>query len=147
MKPGVLTAALLALTLTAIPAGPGPAAQTGRAEFTRAQYRWAMSWINGPLETLMAHDIIASISRADGKFQMIAGEAWQQLSFRQAGEILKNLSRARQITGHSPFFTVEQATTGTVFARVSSASITLLIPGAGYMEYLPDTRDRENTSY
>jgi len=147
VKPGVLTAFLLALILTAVPAGPGSAAQSGRAEFTRAQYRWATNWINGSLETLMAHGIISSISRTDGKFQVTAGEAWQQLSFRQAGEILKNLSRARQITGHSPFFTVEQVSSGTVLARVSPSSITLLIPGAGYMEYLPDMHDRENTAY
>jgi hypothetical protein len=95
----------------------------------------------------MAHDVIESMSISDTTFRVQTGEAWKQLSFRQAGEILCNLSRARQITGHSPFFTVEQGSTGTVIGRVAQASITVLVPGEGYFEYFPDTSATGNTAY
>ncbi len=146
MKPGLLIAILCLLTLAI--AWPGAAAeQNDQPEFTPAQYRWAMRWVNGSLETLMAHGIIESIATDAVKFHLRAGDSWQQLTFRQAGEILKNLSRARQITGHSPFFTVEQGSPGIVLARVSQTSIMLLVPGEGYLDYRPDESDRENTVY
>ena len=147
MKQGLLISAVLILMLTYGPTVPDARAQTDRDSFTPAQYRWAVNWTNGPLETLMAHGIIESISTADKRFQISAGEAWQQLSFRQAGEILSRLSRARQITGHSPFFTVKQNATGIVLARVTQHSISLLIPAEGFIEYIPGTDIHENTAY
>lgn len=144
---GFLCSALLVLVLTGIsliPAAGSPAAQN---TFSKAEYRWAVDWINGPLETLMAHGIIESISTAGNGFQVRAGSAWAQLSFKQAGELLSNLSRARQITGHSPFFTVEQGDTGIVLGRVTWNSITVNVPGEGYIEYFPATRDLEDTTY
>lgn len=115
--------------------------------FSPAQYNWAINWINGPLETLMAHSVIERISASGTNFQVRTGEAWGRISFRQAGEILSKFSRARQITGHSPFFTVEQDTSGTICARVTQDSITILVPDEGYFEYIPGTFNRENTVY
>ena len=77
----------------------------------------------------------------------LAGEAWQQLAFKQAAETLQNLSRARQITGHSPFFNVKHGTTGLVVGRVSQTSIAVLLPGEGFIEYVPDSDTPTNTVY
>jgi len=145
VKQGFLIAAILTITL-----GPFISvarSQTAHNTFSPAQYSWAMNWINGPLETLMAHGVIESISSSDTNFHVRAGEAWAQLLFSQAGEILSNFSRARQITGHSPFFTVEESSTGTVIGRVTQTSITILVTNEGYFEYFPDTNARAKTAY
>jgi hypothetical protein len=140
MMRGSLCSALLVLVFTGIALIPAAGSRAAQNTFSKAEYRWAVNWINGPLETLMAHGIIESISTAGNGFHVRAGRAWAQLSFRQAGELLSNLSRARQITGHSPFFTIEQGDTGIVVGRVTGNSITVLVPGEGYIEYFPDTR-------
>ncbi len=147
MMRGFLCSALLALVLTGGLLIPAVGAQAAQNTFSKAEYRWAVDWINGPLETLMAHGIIESISTAGKDFQVHAGPAWAQLSFRQAGELLSNLSRARQITGHSPIFAVEQGDTGIVLGRVTWDSITVLVPGEGYIEYFPAIRGLEDTTY
>lgn len=146
MMRGVLFSVLLVLVLTGISLIPAAGSRAAQNTFNKAEYRWAVDWINGPLETLMAHGIIESISTVGNGFQVRAGSAWAQLSFRQAGELLSNLSRARQITGHSPFFAVE-GDTGIVLGRVTWDSITVLVPGEGYIEYFPDSRALENTTY
>jgi hypothetical protein len=104
MRQGFLISAILMLAITAGPFISVARSQTAQDTFSPAQYSWAMNWINGPLETLMAHGVIESIASSDTNFHVRAGEAWAQLLFRQAGEILSNFSRARQITGHSPLF-------------------------------------------
>ena len=147
MRQGFLIAAILILTMTVGPFISVARSRTSQDTFSPAQYSWAINWINGPLETLMAHGVIESISSSDTNFHVRAGEAWAQLLFRQAGEILSNFSRARQITGHSPFFTVEESSTGTVIGRVTQTSITILVTNEGYFEYFPDTNARANTSY
>jgi hypothetical protein len=147
MRQGFLISAILMLAITAGPFISVARSQTAQATFSPAQYSWAINWINGPLETLMAHSVIESISSSDTNFHVRAGEAWAQLLFGQAGEILSNFSRARQITGHSPFFTVEESSTGTVIGRVTQTSITILVTNEGYFEYFPDTNARANTAY
>ena len=146
MMRGFLCLALLVLVLTGISLIPAAGSQAAQNTFSKAEYRWAVDWINGPLETLMAYGIIESISTAGKGFQVRAGSAWAQLSFRQAGELLSNLSRARQITGHSPFFAVE-GDTGIVLGSVTWNSITVLVPGEGYIEYFPAIHGLEDSTY
>jgi len=141
-----LITTLFVLALTAAPVAAATEAQTD-SELDRAQYRWAINWINGPLESLMAHGIIESIDRDDSTLKILAGDAWSRLSFKQAGELLEKLSRARQITGHPPSLTVEQSSTGAIVGRVAWNSIEVLVPGEGYREYFPDTPGLENTAY
>lgn len=147
VKPCSRMPAVLALALILGAAIPEAGVQAGQRPYSRSQYRWAVNWINGPLETLMANGVIETVSTRGGSFQVQAGDAWSGLSFKQAGEILKNISRARQITGHSPFFTVTRQETETVLGRVTGSSITVLVPGEGYIEYFPDTSDRDSTVY
>jgi len=147
VRQNFLIAAILILAVTFRLSIPVARCQTDQDTFSPAQYHWAISWINGPLETLMAHGVIKNISSSDTNFQVRTGDAWEQLSFKQAGEILSNFSRARQITGHPPFFTVEASSTGTVIGRITQASITMLVPDEGYFEYFPNTSTRENTAY
>jgi len=141
----ILKVFVLALALGTVLSGTRVHAE--QHQYSRTQYRWAVNWINGPLETLMANGVIETISARGESFQVQAGDAWPRLSFRQAGDILHNLSRARQITGHSPFFTVTQSTNEAVVGRVTQSSITLLVPGEGYIDYLPESDGRENTAY
>jgi len=144
---GFLIPTLLALVLTGSTFISSARSQGYQNTFSQTQYRWAVDWINGPLETLMAHSVIESIFIADTTFLVRAGKSWEQLSFGQSGELLAYLSRARQITGHSPFFSIAQSETETILGRVTQTSITVLVPNEGYFEYFPDTRDRKNTAY
>jgi hypothetical protein len=144
---GFLVPTMLALVLMGSSFITTARSQSDHNTFSQAQYRWAVDWINGPLETLMAHGVIESLFIADTTFLVRAGKPWEQLSFGHSGELLAYLSRARQITGHSPFFTIEQSETGIVLGRVTQTSITVLVPNQGYFEYFPDTRDRKNTAY
>jgi hypothetical protein len=147
VKQSFLIQSLLALALATAPAVCGAEAPPPADAFSQDQYRWAVNWINGPLEALMAHGIIESIARDDSSFQLQAGDAWARLGFSQAGDILDKLSRARLITGHSPLVTVEQGSTGTVLGRATWNSIQVLVPGEGYVEYSPDARIPESTAY
>ncbi len=147
MRQGFLIAVILTMALTFGQLIPNARSQDDQDTFSPEQYSWAINWINGPLETLMAHRVIESISNIDTHFQVRAGEVWEQLSFKQTGEILSNFSRARQIIGHSPFFTVEEKSTGTVIGRVTQTSITILLADEGYFEYFPDAGSHENTAY
>lgn len=138
--------ALLAIALMLAPA-LAQARAWAEASYTRAQYRWAVRWINGPLETLMANGIIETIAARGEGFDVRAGDGWSRLSFSEAGEIIKDLSRARQITGHSPFFTVTQGEGTVTVGRVTRDAITVYVPGEGAIDYFPDPQDRENTVY
>ncbi len=147
MNQSFLIRVLLALALTIAPAVCRAEAQPLETAFSHDQYRWAVNWINGPLEALMANGVIESIARDDSSFQVQAGDAWSRLAFNQAGDILDKLSRARHITGHSPLVTVEQSSTGTVLGRATWNSIEVFVPGEGYIEYYPDAYTPESAAY
>jgi hypothetical protein len=102
-----------------------------RSQFSRAEINWATTWINSALPNFMQKGIIAKISTKDDGFQVFAGKPWYQLTFTQQGEFLKNLSRAREIIGHSPQFSVVDVDSSMTLGRVSGAGIEVLTPDVG----------------
>ena len=108
-------------------------------DFTRGERRWAVKWIDRELSFWMGKGVVSCI-KTDGKrdvFDVYIGPQWYGLSLVTRGEFLRNLSRARLITGHSPCFMVYDESTRECVAQVSRDSITVELPGEGFFEYLP----------
>jgi len=141
---GVMVLLCSSLPLPAVEQAP---AEEADAHFSRREWRWAVKWINSELSFLMGQGVVKKIVSRKDYFEVIVGPPWYGVPFRQQGDFLKNLSRARQITGHSPFYTLRDAHTGEIAARITEQSITILIPGEGFFEYRPEGEKGENTVY
>jgi hypothetical protein len=121
---------------------------TGRdKKFNNREYRWAVKWINSELSFFMGNGVIKKIESNDDVFRVWAGDEWNKLEFARKGEFLKNLSRAREITGHSPFFTMFDSKTEEIIASVSKDSIEIVLPGEGFSQYIPLNQGEKNTFY
>ena len=116
---------------------PACAEAPARSRFSRPEINWATTWINNALPQFMHKGIITKISNKNDNFELFAGPPWRGLSFSQQGEFLKNLARAREITGHPPYFSVVDSATSETLARVSGAMIEILTPGEGFKLYVP----------
>ena len=128
------------------PMSSGRAETRQHSRFSRAEINWAITWINSALPNFMQKGIIAKISNKDDVFQVFAGRPWHELSFTQQGEFLKNLSRAREIIGHPPQFSVEDVDSTATLARVSWSGIEILTPDEGYKLYQPPADDAATTT-
>ncbi len=97
----------------------------------------------------MGKGIVKKISNKEKKdiFNVFVGEKWYGLPFRTRGEFLKNLSRAREITEHSPFFSVYDDASQQLAAGVSRSAITIRLPDEGFFEYLYLPEKEKNTRY
>lgn len=116
---------------------PAPAECAARSRYSRPEINWAITWINNALPKFMKKGIIAKISNKNDRFQVFAGKPWYDLSFTQQGAFLENLSRAREIIGHAPYFSVADLSSSETVARVSGTDIEILIPGQGFTVYIP----------
>ncbi len=117
-----------------------PSAQTEH-QFSLSERRWAQKWINRDLATLMANATIKKIEAGDQGFKVFVGEPWYNLTFEKKTEYLENLSRAREIAGHSPFFDVFDADKKEITARVTGHGVEIFIPGEGFVQSMPDIQD------
>jgi len=141
-----VTAILIAL-LSWIVFSPGGLSATQQQKYSRSEWTWAVQWINNGLSLFMERGYIAKISTKDDGFDVYAGAPWYRLAFHQQGEFLKNLSRAREITGHSPFFSVLDAAGNATVARVAPLGIEILTPEEGFKTYQPPGDTERNTVY
>lgn len=121
--------------------------ENSNKEFSRSECRWAVKWINSELSFLMGNGVLKKIVSKDDAFEVRVGEPWYKLEFNQKGEFLKNLSRSREITGHSPFFNIVDNETREIVARVSENSIEILLPVEGFFQYLHLSQGKRNTFY
>lgn len=121
--------------------------QGKREKFSRSETTWAVQWLNNGLSLFMEKGFIKKITAKDDAFEVFAGGPWYKLEFSQQGEFLKNLSRAREITGHAPFFIVFDVETSATVARVSEISIEILSPDEGFKSYQPAFEAEKNTFY
>lgn len=128
---------LAAVVLQLVVLQPAGAESSPRSRFSRSEINWATTWINNALPQFMQKGIIAKISNKNDNFEVFAGRPWRELSFLQQGEFLKNLARAREITGHPPFFSVVDSSSSETLARVSGSAIEILTPAEGFKFYVP----------
>lgn len=95
----------------------------------------------------MGNGVLKKIVSEEKFFDLYIGEPWYKITFNQKGSFLKNLSRARQITGHSPFFRVLDDSTQEIVAKVTEKAIEILLPGEGFFQYLFVIEEKRNTFY
>jgi hypothetical protein len=141
----VTTALLLFLSWAPLRTRSLPA--TEYQNYSRSECTWAVQWINNGLSLFMERGYIAKISAKDDGFDVYVGSPWYRLAFHQQGEFLKNLSRAREITGHAAFYSVLDAASGATVARVTPLAIELLTPDEGFKQYQPAGDAEKNTVY
>ena len=115
--------------------------------FTRKECRWAAEWINNNLSYLMGKGIFKKIISKDDVYEVRVGEDWYGLGFGYKGNLLQKLSRAREITGHSPFFRVLDDKTEKTVAKVSEDSIKILLPDEGFFLCLISDEEKISTFY
>ena len=53
---------------------------------------------------MMGNGVLEKIVTKKDAFEVYVGEQWHVLDFHSKGAFLLELSRAREITGHEPFF-------------------------------------------
>ncbi|MEI6125118.1 MAG: hypothetical protein WCQ99_01055 [Pseudomonadota bacterium] len=121
--------------------------QGKHGKFSRSETIWAVQWINNGLSLFMEKGFVKKITAKDDAFEVYAGKPWYTLEITQQGAFLQNLSRAREITGHSPFFTVFDVETSATVARVTETAIEILSPDEGFKNYQPASEVEKNTLY
>ena len=113
-------------------------------EFSKRVSRWAAKWVTSELSFYMGNGAIKKIISTDTVFELRIGEPWYELTFDSKGLLLTNLSRAREIMGHSPFYSVRDDETEEFVARVSQSTIDILVPEEGFFQYqFVSVEDRE----
>lgn len=116
-------------------------------KFSRRECRWAAKWINSELSFLMGKGVFKKIISKDNLFEVRIGEPWYKMEFSRKGELLQSFSRARQITGHSPFFRLIDDETKETVADISESAIEILLPGEGFFQYMLSSNEARNTFY
>lgn len=128
--------AAVCTALFLLTAFPSPAQQADpQPGFGRSECVWAAGWINRELSLLMGTGVFKKIVLQDNDWIIYAGEPWHQLPFDQKGRTLKDLSRAREITGHSAFVNIVDEASQEKLAEVSFGGIQILVPGEGFVRY------------
>ena len=143
---GVLACAACLVLVTVALQSRVCAENARRSKFSRPEITWATTWINNALPYFFRKGIVARISAKDEGFDVFVGKPWYQLTFTQQGEFLKNLSRAREIIGHPPQFSVYDAESSSPVARVAWSSIEILTPGGDFKSYQPAAGDAAQTT-
>ena len=116
-------------------------------EYSRAESRWAVRWINRDLAYYMAVGVIAKIISKETFYEVQAGPEWPRLPFGQQAALMVNLSRAREITGHPPFFTVRDTVKDETVATVTSRAIEVRVGDEGLFHYVPEPQVGGATFY
>lgn len=144
----ILSAAIL-LVLSPLSSLCQEDVQTAESEkkFSKRECRQAVHWTNRDLTLLMGSGVVKRISTQKEKYDVFVGDAWYALAFDQQGDILKHLSRSRQIMGHSPFLNLYDHETGQLVAFVQEKNINILYQNEGFFQYLVHGQKPENTLY
>ena len=115
-----------------------------RAEdtYTMEEKRWAVQWINERLALFMEDGLIKLIKcyKDDANYEVFVSSSWDFLTTEEKRVFLRDLSRAREITQHSPQLAVRNNDTGEVVAQVNRLGI-LIFDGPG--EYFFPLTDQE----
>ncbi len=116
-------------------------------KFTKRECRRAVKWINNDLSLLMGSGILKRIVAKKNVYKVYVGEAWCELEFEQRGEILKHMSRSREIMGHSPFVKIFDLDSGKAVAAVSKKNIKIKFKDEGFFQYFPHGEKPKQTFY
>ena len=107
------------------PARAEPLTEKSGKEVSLKEKLWAAKWINEKLSLLMEDGLIKRIrcSKGDGRYEVFVSSSWHLLGTEEKRDFLANLSRAREITQHSPYLFIEDDESGAVVAQVNEWGI------------------------
>jgi hypothetical protein len=111
--------------------------------FSLKEKLWAAKWINEKLALLMEDGLIKRIKcfKDDRSYEVFVSSSWSFLDADEKSDFIRNLSRAREITQHSPYLVVKDNDSGEVVAQVNEWGI--LIFGKEGEQFLPVVRQEE----
>jgi hypothetical protein len=120
-----------------------PLAERKGEEFSLKEKLWAAKWINEKISLLMEDGLIRRIkcSEDDSNYEVFVSSSWHLLGTEEKRDFLSNLSRAREITQHSPYLVVKDNESGEVVAQVHEWGI--LIFGEEGEQFLPTIAQEE----
>lgn len=103
---------------------PGDQEQSG---YSGQDTDWAVHWINNQLSLLMEEGLVTRIkpSSSGDSYTVFVSSAWQGLTAGQKETFLRDFSRARQLTLHSPYVTVKRDGSEQMIAEVNREGIFL----------------------
>lgn len=113
-------------------------------KYTIEEKRWAVQWINERLALLMEDGLITMIKcyQNDENYEVFVSSSWDFLTTEEKRVFLSDLSRAREITQHSPYFAVRNSDTGEVVAQVNKWGI-LIFDATGEYFFPLLTQDKD----
>ena len=94
---------------------------------SREDTNWAVHWINNRLSLLMEEGLVTRIkpSSSGDSYTVFVSSAWQLLTTGEKEAFLRDFSRARQLTGHSPYVVVKRDGSEQMIAEVNRQGIFL----------------------
>ena len=112
-------------------------------QFSLQEKLWAVKWINEKLSLLMEDGLIKRIKcyEDDKTYEVFVSSSWRLLGADEKSDFIRNLSRAREITQHSPYMVVKDNDSGEMVAQVNEWGI--LIFGEEGEQFLPVVRQEE----
>jgi len=113
-------------------------------EFSLKEKVWAAKWISEKLSLLMEDGLIKRIKcyEDDSSYEVFVSSSWHLLSTEDKRDFLGNLSRAREITQHSPYLVIKESESGGIVAQVNEWGI--LIFGEEGEQFLPTIPPEKN---
>ena len=109
-------------------------------KYTIEERRWAVQWINERLALFMEDGLIKLIKcyKDDENYEVFVSSSWDFLTAEEKRVFIRDLSRAREITQHSPYLAVRNNDTGEVVAQVNKWGILIFDKSGEYFFPLPD---------
>jgi len=107
----------------------------GRVEkFSLKEKLWAVKWINEKLSLLMEDGLVKRIKCPDddSSYEVFVSSSWHLLSTEEKRDFLRNLSRAREVTQHSPFLVIKESEGGEIVAQVNEWGILIFGEEGGF---------------
>jgi len=115
-------------------------------KFPLKEKLWAVKWINKKLSLLMEDGLIKRIKcyEDDKTYEVFVSSSWSLLDADEKSDFIRNLSRAREITQHSPYLVVKDNDSGEVVAQVNEWGI--LIFGKEGEQFMPAVQQEEKNA-
>jgi hypothetical protein len=129
MRPSNRRAVLLLTALLCFHLAVASWAQTsgGKEESgdARQDASWAVHWLNSRISLLMEEGLITRIkpSSSDDSYTVLVSSGWQNFPMEEKEAFLRDFSRARSLTGHSPYMVLKMNGSEQMIAEVNKEGI------------------------
>ncbi len=101
---------------------PGAKEESGDA---RQDAGWAVHWLNSRLSLLMEEGLITRIkpSSSGDSYTVFVSSGWQNFPREEKEALLRDFSRARLLTGHSPYMVLKMNGSEQMIAEVNKEGV------------------------